>query len=93
MQDPNFITLTANVNGQMQQMVVKKGFSWTVLFFSGWALLFRGQLFPALICLLTFGFASFYYCFVANDMRIKALVAQGWSYAGMPAPQMQFRPI
>ena len=57
---------------------VKIGFSWTVFFFGWIALLIRKQWGPAVITLLTFNMAAFYFMFTANKALAVDLVSDGW---------------
>ena len=57
---------------------VKIGFSWTIFCFGWIALLIRKQYSYAVISLLTFNLASWYFMFVANKAKAHDLIEQGW---------------
>lgn len=67
---------------------IKKGFSWTVFFFGGFALIARGQTSYFLIWLLLLFlfifpgvFYGFYLAFAANNLLIDDLGRKGYSIA------------
>ena len=76
------ILLVNNVTGEQKQ--VKKGFSWTMLFFGVFVPLLRGDwkwfLITFAIALLTSGASWFVFPFFYNRLYIDDLLKKGYSY-------------
>lgn len=76
------ILLVNNVTGEYKQ--VKKGFSWTMLFFGVFVPLLRGDwkwfLITFALALLTSGASWFVFPFFYNHLYIDDLLKKGYSY-------------
>lgn len=81
----NRIHFVHPLTGQLRTAPV--GFSWTVLFFGGWPMVFRGDWKQLLITLLltpvTLGIYWIYLWFNYNKMYIKKLVSDGFKAKGV----------
>jgi hypothetical protein len=68
---------------------VKKGFSWTMLFFGVFVPLIRGDIkwfvISFVLAFLTFGLSWLLLPFFYNDLYIKDLIEKGWKV--LPTPQ------
>jgi hypothetical protein len=61
-----------------RKIEVKDGFSWSVLIFGMFALIYRGMYKEAIICVMTFQVAILYYIFNANFLYSCKLENDGW---------------
>lgn len=71
-------------NGDKVEKKLYIGKEIIILFFGPIPLIYRKQFLLALISLLTFFLANFYFYFHANDLRIKKYEKKGWIIIGDP---------